>query len=65
MKLQAEFKSVKTGKGWEEEFVYVMSEFDGEGKIGCQELWYVSIELPSLQPHWVVHCALGIYERTQ
>ncbi len=63
--LQAEFKSVKTGKGWKEEFVYVLSEFDGQGKIGCQELWYVSIELPSQQPHWVVHCALVIYGRTQ
>lgn len=46
VKMQAEFKSVRTGKGWEEEFVYVLSEFDGEGKIGCQELWYVFTELP-------------------
>ena len=39
IKLHAEFKSVRTGKGWEEEFVYVLSEFDEDGKIGCQELW--------------------------
>ena len=39
VKLQAEFKSIKTGKGWAEEFVYVLSDFDEEGKIGCQELW--------------------------
>lgn len=39
VKLQAEFKSVKTGKGWEEEFVYVLSDFDDEGKFGRQELW--------------------------
>ena len=39
VKLQAEFKSVKTGKGWAEEFVYVLSDFDDGGKIGRQELW--------------------------
>lgn len=39
IKLQAEFKSIKTGKGWEEEFVYVLSDFDEDGKIGRQELW--------------------------
>lgn len=39
VKLQAEFKSIKTGKGWKEEFVYVLSDFDEEGKIGSQELW--------------------------
>ena len=39
VKLQAEFRSIKTGKGWTEEFVYVLSDFDDEGKIGCQELW--------------------------
>lgn len=39
VKLQAGFKSVRTGKGWEEEFVYVLSEFDDEGRIGRQELW--------------------------
>lgn len=33
VKLQAEFKSVKTGKGWKEDFVYVLSEFDGEGRL--------------------------------
>ena len=39
VKLRAEFRSVKTGKGWDEEFVYVLSEFDHEGRIGRQELW--------------------------
>ena len=39
VKMRAGFKSVKTGKGWEEEFVYVLSGFDDEGKIGRQELW--------------------------
>ena len=39
IKLQAEFKSVKTGKGWKEEFVYILSDFDEDGKIGRQELW--------------------------
>ena len=39
IKLQAEFKSIKTGRGWKEEFVYVLSDFDEEGRIGTQELW--------------------------
>ena len=39
VKLRAGFKSVKTGKGWEEDFVYVLSDFDHEGRIGRQELW--------------------------
>jgi len=39
VKLHAKFASVKTGKSWDEEFVYVLSEFDDDFKIGCQELW--------------------------
>lgn len=39
VKLQAKFESIKTGKGWEEEFVYVLSGFDEQGRIGSQELW--------------------------
>lgn len=39
IKLQGEFKSLKTGKGWEEQFVYILSDFDEDGKIGRQELW--------------------------
>ena len=39
LRLHAKFKSVKTGKAWEEDFVYVLSEFGDEGRIGCQELW--------------------------
>ncbi|KAL6716022.1 hypothetical protein ACLMJK_006984 [Lecanora helva] len=39
VKLHARFESVKTGKSWEEDFVYVLSEFDEDFKIGRQELW--------------------------
>lgn len=39
VKMHAKFASVKTGTDWEEDFVYVLSEFDEEGKIGSQELW--------------------------
>ncbi|KAL9098930.1 MAG: hypothetical protein Q9163_005496 [Psora crenata] len=39
VKLHAKFASVKTGNDWEEDFVYVLSEFDEHGKIGYQELW--------------------------
>ncbi len=39
VKLQAKFASVKTGTEWEEHFIYVLSEFNDEGKIGSQELW--------------------------
>ncbi|KAK4691214.1 hypothetical protein P7C71_g5738, partial [Lecanoromycetidae sp. Uapishka_2] len=39
IKLHAKFASVKTGKSWEEDFVYVLSEFDENLKIGSQELW--------------------------
>jgi hypothetical protein len=33
------FESVKTGKKWEEDFIYRLSGFDEEGKIGCWEIW--------------------------
>lgn len=39
IKLHARFSSVKTGKSWDEDFVYVLSEFDDDMKIGSQELW--------------------------
>jgi len=39
IKLHAKFASLKTGKSWEEDFVYLLSEFNEEGKIGCQEMW--------------------------
>lgn len=39
VKMHAEFASVKTGKSWEEDFVYVLSEFDDAYRIGRQELW--------------------------
>ncbi|KAF2253590.1 hypothetical protein BU26DRAFT_515917 [Trematosphaeria pertusa] len=33
------FMSKKTGRGWEETFVYRFSGFDGEGRIGWWEIW--------------------------
>ena len=39
VKLHATFASVKTGKDWEEDFIYVLSDFNEEGRIGSQELW--------------------------
>ena len=39
IKLRARFASIKTGRSWEEQFVYVLSEFDEDYKIGSQELW--------------------------
>ncbi|KAF2096440.1 hypothetical protein NA57DRAFT_58355 [Rhizodiscina lignyota] len=35
----ATFRSVKTGKSWDEKFIYRLSDFDGEGKIGHWEIW--------------------------
>ena len=39
IRLHASFSSIKTGRSWSEEFVYVLSEFDGETKIGHLEIW--------------------------
>ena len=39
VKLRAGFASVKTGKSWQEDFVYVLSDFDDDFRIGRQELW--------------------------
>jgi len=36
---RAVFKSVRTGKSWEEQFAYRLSGFDDEGKIGHWEVW--------------------------
>ena len=33
------FTSLKTGKSWEEKFIYRLSGFDGDGKIGHWEIW--------------------------
>ncbi|KAF2831317.1 hypothetical protein CC86DRAFT_137659 [Ophiobolus disseminans] len=33
------FTAKKTGKGWDEKFIYRFSEFDAEGKIGHWEVW--------------------------
>ncbi|MCJ1439038.1 hypothetical protein MMC27_008428 [Xylographa pallens] len=35
----AKFASVVTGKSWEEDFIYRLSEFDREGRIGHWEVW--------------------------
>ena len=35
----AKFASVATGKSWEEDFIYRLSEFDHEGRIGHWEIW--------------------------
>ena len=39
VKLHARFTSVRTGKSWEEDFIYVLSEFDESLRIGHLELW--------------------------
>ena len=33
------FRSVKTGRSWEERFMYRLSRFDHQGKIGHWEIW--------------------------
>ncbi|KAI9835107.1 MAG: hypothetical protein M1837_003894 [Sclerophora amabilis] len=35
----AKFASVKTGRSWEERFIYRLSEFDEKGRIGHWEIW--------------------------
>ena len=35
----ATFRSLKTGKAWDEQFIYRLSEFDADGKIGHWEIW--------------------------
>ena len=39
VKAKAQLAGVKSGKGWEEEFIFLFSDFDGEGKIGKMEIW--------------------------
>lgn len=39
VKLHASFSSIKTRRSWSEDFVYVLSEFDDEIKIGHLEIW--------------------------
>lgn len=36
---KAKFGSIKTGKRWDETFIYRLSGFDEEGKIGHWEIW--------------------------
>ena len=33
------FESKKTGKGWDEQFIYRFSDFDDQGRIGHWEVW--------------------------
>ena len=33
------FRAVKTGRSWEENFIYRLSNFDEKGKIGHWEIW--------------------------
>ncbi|KAF9699365.1 hypothetical protein EKO04_002442 [Ascochyta lentis] len=33
------FSSKKTGKGWDEQFIYRFSDFNEQGKIGHWEIW--------------------------
>jgi hypothetical protein len=49
------FKSKKTGKGWDEEFIYRFSDFDDEGRIGHWEIWADPLSA------WV---AVGVSEQT-
>ena len=36
---KATFKAVKTGQSWDEQFIYRLSGFDADGKIGHWEIW--------------------------
>lgn len=36
---EAHFTSKKSGKGWDEQFVFRFSEFDEQGLIGHWEIW--------------------------
>ncbi|KAK5172004.1 uncharacterized protein LTR77_003641 [Saxophila tyrrhenica] len=36
---RAKFKAVKTGQSWDEQFIYRLSEFDEDGRIGHWEVW--------------------------
>jgi len=37
------FESVKTGRSYDETFMYRLSGFDDEGRIGCWEIWSDSL----------------------
>lgn len=36
---KASFASIKTGKKWDEQFIYRLSGFDEAGRIGHWEIW--------------------------
>lgn len=36
---RARFESVETGMGWDEAFIYRLSEWDEEGRFGHWEVW--------------------------
>lgn len=50
------FKAIKTGKSWEEQFIYRLSGFDEEGRIGHWEIWadplsaYAAVEGKDVEP---------------
>lgn len=33
------FESVRTGRGWEEEFIWRLGGWDEEGRVGTWEVW--------------------------
>lgn len=39
VKAHATVEAVKTGVTWDEDFVFLMSDFDSDGKIGHLEIW--------------------------
>ena len=36
---RGKFASVRTGKAWQEQFIYRLSGFDEQGRIGHWEIW--------------------------
>lgn len=36
---RAEFRSVRTGRGWVEEFIWRLGGWDVEGRVGRWEIW--------------------------
>ena len=39
VKANSRLSAIKSGKSWEEDFVFVFSDFDEDGKIGSMEIW--------------------------
>ena len=49
----ATFKSLKTGKTWDEQFMYRLSEFDEKGKIGHWEIWADTLSAWNAVHSWI------------